>query len=542
MHCFFCGDYQYSESFDSKLGRKRSCGSSEACINNIDCSNGINDDDKINSSIQSVETVTVTSDTDITVAATHETVLVVDTNQKKMIIDTDRWSTMDENTISSEVCATTPAAITSPNLSNSSTATTSNNESPCKLQKHLYKLSHSKPRGICNMGATCFMNSVLQTIIHNPVVLSSKSLLLGDTMKSSNCKKHDKDASSNDSNSTISNGCIACELRNLFIEASLDNNTNRTRPGSLIPSNLLYSVWIFAEHLTGYEQQDAHEFLIALLDGLTIHLERYHDEKSFNYSNGELITNGDNENYTGLVNEVYAGVLRSDLYCQVCNRCSTKIEPFLDVSLSLSLVSQSSSNTVSSNSNDNCSEQSQLLNVGRGSKRGAISLIDCLSQFTSIETLSELVMCDGCRKPQYCNKQLSIAQAPRVLILHLKRFDAIKKSKLSCHVSFPLKGLDMNAFYTGTGNNTTSSSNDIDTESLLYDLHSVVTHKGTLNQGHYVSYISVDDNASSSSTSDSPVANKKVWLKCDDENISEVDEYEVENIEAYLLFYIKVKL
>ncbi len=32
--------------------------------------------------------------------------------------------------------------------------------------------------------------------------------------------------------------------------------------------------------MAGYEQQDAHEFLIALLDGLSVHLEKYHGEAS----------------------------------------------------------------------------------------------------------------------------------------------------------------------------------------------------------------------------------------------------------------------
>lgn len=45
----------------------------------------------------------------------------------------------------------------------------------------------------------------------------------------------------------------------------------------LIPSNLLFSVWSHADYLAGYDQQDAHEFFIALLDGLENHLASYHD-------------------------------------------------------------------------------------------------------------------------------------------------------------------------------------------------------------------------------------------------------------------------
>ena len=38
-----------------------------------------------------------------------------------------------------------------------------------------------------------------------------------------------------------------------------------------IPYRLLHLVWTSARHLAGYEQQDAHEFLIAALDLLHRH-------------------------------------------------------------------------------------------------------------------------------------------------------------------------------------------------------------------------------------------------------------------------------
>jgi len=38
------------------------------------------------------------------------------------------------------------------------------------------------------------------------------------------------------------------------------------------PHKLLYAVWQHSKHLAGYSQQDAHEFFIAMLDGLHTHL------------------------------------------------------------------------------------------------------------------------------------------------------------------------------------------------------------------------------------------------------------------------------
>lgn len=42
--------------------------------------------------------------------------------------------------------------------------------------------------------------------------------------------------------------------------------------GALIPSNLLFSVWNYVDYLVGYAQQDAHEFLIALITCLEAQL------------------------------------------------------------------------------------------------------------------------------------------------------------------------------------------------------------------------------------------------------------------------------
>lgn len=59
---------------------------------------------------------------------------------------------------------------------------------------------------------------------------------------------------------------------------------------------------------------------------------------------------------------------------------------------------------------------------------------------------------------------------------------------------------------------------------ILYDLFGTVNHKGTMNQGHYVSNVKVGE----------------TWYHCNDAHISFSEEADVLNSEgAYLLFYIR---
>jgi hypothetical protein len=58
-------------------------------------------------------------------------------------------------------------------------------------------------------------------------------------------------------NKNLSSGCIACELGVLFEELSKVPGTpaatciiNKTAP-ALVPSNLLYSIWTYANYMAG---------------------------------------------------------------------------------------------------------------------------------------------------------------------------------------------------------------------------------------------------------------------------------------------------
>lgn len=181
------------------------------------------------------------------------------------------------------------------------------------------------------MGSTCFMNSVLQIILYNPVLLSSNYFQNGNKDKWNICCKGIVDienkqqsqqlsdsnsltldmnmmqsakyrsvssSSATSSSSTVSSlsnsqiqnnnedvkysvtdACIACELRFIYYDAAFDQS--RGRGQSLVPSNLLYSVWNHSDHMAGYDQQDAHEFFIALLDGLDSKINIFYIFKIF---------------------------------------------------------------------------------------------------------------------------------------------------------------------------------------------------------------------------------------------------------------------
>ena len=196
-----------------------------------------------------------------------------------------------------------------------------NNEQEIERLKSLM-LGRRAPRGIVNMGSTCFMGSVLQVLLNNPVVILSRQMQQHNNSIASSCKLkvetddskrgttltngHSSSSSSGDNNGVHKNGnatsngvstetgvdqepapkslssaCIACEFRScLNWEPGKGDASTSSQSAStyLVPSNLLYAVWAHADYMAGYDQQDAHEFLIALLDGIGSHLEKHHGE------------------------------------------------------------------------------------------------------------------------------------------------------------------------------------------------------------------------------------------------------------------------
>nr|XP_020478275.1 ubiquitin carboxyl-terminal hydrolase 22 isoform X6 [Monopterus albus] len=187
-------------------------------------------------------------------------------------------------------------------------------------------------RGLINLGNTCFMNCIVQALTHTPLL---RDFFLSDRHK---CEMQ-------------SNSCLVCEMSQLFQEFYSGHRSPH------IPFRLLHLVWTHARHLAGYEQQDAHEFLIAALDVLHRHckgdtirilsvrrgLLLAQVRKGNTAKDSQLRLRGDdngkkanNPNHCNcIIDQIFTGGLQSDVTCQVCHGVSTTIDPFWDISLDL---------------------------------------------------------------------------------------------------------------------------------------------------------------------------------------------------------------
>ncbi|KAF2869136.1 ubiquitin carboxyl-terminal hydrolase-like protein 22 [Massariosphaeria phaeospora] len=333
-------------------------------------------------------------------------------------------------------------------------------------------------RGLYNMGQTCFMSVILQTLIHNPFV---RNFYLSEGHRTAECERE---------------ACVSCALDEMFVEFySVEKTEGFGAVGMLMGS------WLAGDSLAGYQQQDAHEYMQFMLN--TLHLQ-----------NGGST---DSDDCACVIHQTFYGKLSSTVTCDKCRNVTTALDPYMD--LSLDVRNQGKKRKLDSNTGEDI----------------RLDLRDCLERFTSREKLAaEDYMCQNCDGGQHATKQLSIKRLPPVLSIHLKRFEHTKStsSKIETMVRFPMK-LDLYPYTTdykstqtkaskASGPPNTNHNVNSPANSILYELSSVIVHKGKIDSGHYVSYSREGND----------------WFSFDDSKVVLVPESEVLGAEAYLLFYM----
>ncbi|XP_038971899.1 ubiquitin C-terminal hydrolase 22-like [Phoenix dactylifera] len=381
-------------------------------------------------------------------------------------------------------------------------------------------------RGLNNLGNTCFMNSVLQALLHTPpfrnYFLSDRHNRFvcqqkGGKKKGANAGRRGGDCRKPSGGSSV---CLACDLDTLCSAVFSGDRT----PYS--PAKFLYSWWHHASNLASYEQQDAHEFFISMLDGIHENLEQdQHKPQSQGY--GDCC----------IAHKVFSGVLRSDVICTICGFTSTTYDPCLDFSLDLD-SSRNSVNVPTAKSHG-CNGENDLILSSQTC--GVSTLMGCLERFTRPERLDsdQKFFCQHCKVRQESLKQMSIRKLPLVTCFHIKRFEhsSIKKMsrKVDCYLHFPFS-LDMTPYLSSSvlrsrfGNRIFALDGDIsDAATELaseFELFAVITHNGRLEAGHYITYLRPSNQ----------------WYRCDDAWITHVSENIVRASQAYMLFYVRKTL
>eukprot|EP00930_Biecheleria_cincta_P029471 TRINITY_DN20500_c0_g1_i1.p1 TRINITY_DN20500_c0_g1~~TRINITY_DN20500_c0_g1_i1.p1 ORF type:complete len:556 (-),score=85.80 TRINITY_DN20500_c0_g1_i1:342-2009(-) len=306
-------------------------------------------------------------------------------------------------------------------------------------------------------------------------------------------------------------GCERGELFNRTLNLLAQLKESGALDGPVSPARLREQIALSAPMFRGSGQQDAHEFFLE-------YINQMHDELLMTHSGSESQIEDALATQLNFDSEVH-----KVLSCIQCDQTRTVTERFRDFSLDFTA----------------------------GASREA-SLQGMLSSYFQRECVE--AKCEHCNAVA-AHMDKCLAEAPRVLVLHLKRF--IPNLEKQCYekqhqsVKFPLL-LDLSAVLAGTGSNSaspsrlparplaadSSSGKEDDCElvepvatvndRLCYSLRAVITHEGSSpRSGHYVCYAQGESGT---------------WRLYDDSRVKELskDESPERHLgsKAYILFYV----
>lgn len=238
---------------------------------------------------------------------------------------------------------------------------------------------------------------------------------------------------------------------------------------------------LYSENFRWGRQEDAHEFLRYVIDACHNTCLRLKKLRQQQQRNGAEPPNcGDS-----VVKEIFGGALQSQVKCLSCGVESNKVDDIMDISLD---VLQSS------------------------------SIKEALHKFFQPEVLegSNKYKCENCKKLVVARKQMSLFQAPNVLVIQFKRFEGIYGGKIDKAISFE-EILVLSSFMCKESQDT----------SPQYNLFGTIVHAGcSPDSGHYYAYIK--DSVGR-------------WYCCNDSLVSLATLDEVLSEKVYILFFSRAK-
>ncbi|KAG0431971.1 hypothetical protein HPB47_021285 [Ixodes persulcatus] len=352
-----------------------------------------------------------------------------------------------------------------------------------------------------------------------------------------------------------------------FLTSALALFLREMRQGVPRPGQLFSRLCQAAPQFRGHHQHDSHELLRHLLEGVRSEEVKRHMQavlNAFGLSskvNPRQVgtdTKAKVQAYKKAVSrvsldDIFGGLLLSTLICQQCGQISRREDPFQDLSLPIpedkaprnvhtghckrakgklggraaagraeALSGGGAADPTEADEEDNVSpdlasqvEVLRLEEAPGGVKEPPEGSLDaCLRSFTAPELLAGAngLHCEGCGVARAAaSLQLQVLQPPRVLTLHLKRFQqGSSLRKVQRHVAFPVE-LDLEPYCSGQAEGCKS-----------YTLYGVVEHSGRMTGGHYVAYVRGAGGG---------------WFYASDGRVAPAPQRKVLASQAYLLFY-----
>uniref|UniRef100_A0A0M3K324 Ubiquitin carboxyl-terminal hydrolase 36 n=1 Tax=Anisakis simplex TaxID=6269 RepID=A0A0M3K324_ANISI len=293
--------------------------------------------------------------------------------------------------------------------------------------------------GLFNSSNDCFLNAVLQAMVHTAPLARYVAEL--------------------HSCGSYSNSCFACALGEHVRRAIASSGPFKAQ--WIQP----YLRKIFPSHKPGY-QEDAHELLSLILDALDPA-----PPASLKQTNGTSSTTPNQFRFEYMI--VFSIVLF--LFSAVC--CPEELRPSTPMEQMFGGALRNEIRCFACGENYINYERIRELNLGlRMRKReGIISLNDLFADYFSNETLNSFD-CKKCKRKTQAQRVTRMIRAPHVLIVQLKRFNAIGcKIRLPITVEMNIK-LDRFMYQIDDRNS--------------YSLCSLIEHQGDgIDRGHYIAFV-----------------------------------------------------
>ena len=331
----------------------------------------------------------------------------------------------------------------------------------CAARREDAKRLRDLPAGLCNSGNTCFAASALQCLYHTRLLTA-----------------HFADEPHPHDSCETPGFCVTCEYQKHVLKA-LDAEPR----GSFSIGKLTNAIGSIAKHFVRGRQEDSHEYIRGLLDGIHVQaLKEFAGEKAEKELDART-------QETTIVHHIFGGYTCGQVECIQCGHVSRNYQSMIDIPVEV---------TAKSSSGIEASLKSNFLD-------------------TEILDGSNKYKCARCRAYVRAEKGGKIHVSPNVLVVPLKRYTMGRFSKITKFVEFPAT-LDLTPYM----------SRDAPYEGKsppTYTLYGVVVHLdwgGSAHSGHYVSYVRLLDGR---------------WCKCDDGRVETCDESAVLKQKAYLLFY-----